>query len=164
MEENIDNIIYCNFFDFIKNNKVHIQKIKENYLDLMKNLTEVTNLSTNLFVSTLKEIEQMNGLIIIAYVGNLYSNSDSFKIVGSGTIIIEPKLIRGAKNVGHIEDIVVNPEYRGKQIAKNILSMLKVYGFSKNCYKIILDCDENLKHFYEKNDFEVKGIQMSKYF
>jgi hypothetical protein len=34
----------------------------------------------------------------------------------------------------------------------------------EKCYKIILDCDENLENFYKKSGLEKKGIQMAKYF
>ena len=82
----------------------------------------------------------------------------------SGTVFIEPKLIRGASNVAHIEDIVVDPNFRGKKIAHSILSTLKLFAIKNSCYKVILDCDSKLQEFYEKNDFEVKQIQMGKYF
>ena len=46
---------------------------------------------------------------------------EEFIIIASGTIIIEPKIIRGGQNVGHIEDIVVKNNFRGKGISKAIL-------------------------------------------
>lgn len=162
--EDLEDICYCNFFEFIKKYKSNIYQIKQNYLNLLSNLTETPNLSTNLFINTLNEIELTGGLIVIGYIGEPGLDSDNFKIVGSGTILIEPKLIHGARYVGHIEDIVVNPNFRGKHIAQNILSMLKSYSIAKNCYKVILDCNLDLQTFYEKNGFELKGIQMSKYF
>ena len=36
------------------------------------------------------------------------------KIVGSGTIFLQLKFIRNSGTSGHIEDIVVNGDYRGK--------------------------------------------------
>ena len=66
--------------------------------------------------------------------------------------------------MGHIEDIVVNSKYRGNKIAQNILNKLKYFGFTNNCYKIILDCDNSLHKVYEMNGFEIKGLQMAKYF
>jgi glucosamine-phosphate N-acetyltransferase len=83
-----------------------------------------------------------------------------FEIVASGTIIIEPKIIRGGKSVGHIEDIVVNSEYRGKGVVKEILEQLQSHATLCNCYKTILDCNEPVKKVYEKYGFIEKGLQM----
>jgi glucosamine-phosphate N-acetyltransferase len=88
---------------------------------------------------------------------------DDFDIIASGTIIIEPKIIRGGKSVGHIEDIVVKKEYRGNKIAQDIIEQLNGLARENNCYKIILDCAENVKKVYENYGFEEKGYQMAVY-
>jgi glucosamine-phosphate N-acetyltransferase len=85
-------------------------------------------------------------------------------IVGSGTIIIEPKIIRSGKSVGHIEDIVVDEKCRSMGISKRIMEKLFSFANENNCYKVILDCNPRLSDFYEKLGFEKHGIQMSKYF
>jgi len=102
------------------------------------------------------------GTIIVCYIGTPLS--DNFDIIASGTIIIEPKLIRGGKSVGHIEDIVVSQKYRGNGISKNILEMLKKVAREKDCYKVILDCNEEVKKVYNSSGFEENGIQMGIYF
>ena len=101
------------------------------------------------------------GCILVGFIDN--PKSDKFKIIASGTIIIEPKIIRGCKNVGHVEDIVVCEEYRGNGICKNILEMLKTIARENDCYKLILDCFENLKSVYSTANFKESGIQMSLY-
>ena len=161
-----EEIKYLNLCEFINQNITQIQIIKEKYLGLLSNLTPSPMISTELFVDTITRISNSNMLIIISYVGNIQdqTNKDNFQIIGSGTVFIEPKLIRGASNVAHIEDIVVDPNFRGKKIAHSILSTLKLFAIKNSCYKVILDCDSKLQEFYEKNDFEVKQIQMGKYF
>jgi hypothetical protein len=101
----------------------NIEIIKGKYLDLLTELTETTELDTNLFLENINKINSM-GTIIVCYIENpsLYG----FKIVASGTIIIEPKIIRGGRNIGHIEDIVVKSSYRGYQINEDILDLLKI--------------------------------------
>jgi glucosamine-phosphate N-acetyltransferase len=101
------------------------------------------------------------GCIIITYTSS--PECDDFEIIASGPIIIEPKIIRGGKSVGHIEDIVVKYAYRGKQMVKEILQELQCIAREKNCYKIILDCSEHVKRVYEKYGFEEKGLQMTVY-
>ena len=102
------------------------------------------------------------GSIIVCFLEN--PPFIGFKIVASGTIIIEPKIIHGCKNVGHIEDIVVKPSYRGFNISQNILDLLKIEAREKDCYKVILDCDKEVQRVYITSGFEEKGIQMGLYF
>jgi glucosamine-phosphate N-acetyltransferase len=139
----------------------NIEIIKEHYLHLLTELTETTELDTNLFLENIKKINSM-GTIIICYIENPSLNG--FKIVASGTIIIEPKLIRGGRNIGHIEDIVVRSGYRGYKISQDILDLLKIEAREKNCYKVILDCENSIKKVYSRSGFEEKGIQMAIYF
>lgn len=150
-----------NLLDLINKYPNNVDTIKEKYLNLLSELTVTTNLDTNIFLEKITLIHQM-GYIMITYVNS--PGLEEFDIIASGTIIIEPKIIRGGKNVGHIEDIVVKKEYRGKQLSRHILEELKSIAREKNCYKIILDCDEKLKSFYSKYEFEEKGVQMGFYF
>lgn len=131
-----------------------ITKIKDEYLSLLSELTVVSNITNDEFLSAIFKICGM-GKIIIGLLDET--------IICSGTIIIEPKIIRGCKSVGHIEDIVVIETHRGQGIAQELLAKLKDYGFKNDCYKIILDCDENLEEVYNKSGFEYKGIQMGIY-
>lgn len=158
------NIIeYYDFIDFYFNNNLNITKIdiKNQYLKLLSELTEVSELDDKLFESNLNKINLMGKIIIGCVFDNKKNN---IEIVGCGTIIIEPKIIRDGKSVAHIEDIVVKHNWRGKKISQCILNKLKDYAKSTNCYKVILDCDELVSNVYISNGFEIKGLQMSVYF
>ena len=96
----------------------------------------------------------------IIYVCYIYDNEKNIIFVASGTIIIEPKIIHGGKKVGHVEDIVVNSNFQKMGISVKIVEFLKRYGIENDCYKIILDCNKEIKKVYEKNDFYEKDIQM----
>ena len=139
----------------------NIEIIKEHYLDLLTELTKTTELDTNLFLENIKKINSI-GTIIVCYIEN--PSLCGFKIVASGTIIIEPKIIRGGRNIGHIEDVVVRSGYRGYKISQDILDLLKIEAREKNCYKVILDCENSIKKVYSRSGFEEKGIQMAIYF
>ena len=154
-------IHYINLFYLLNEHPEYIEKIKDSYLLLLSDLSVTTYLETSLFISNLERISKM-GSIIIAYVGEL--EKDNFAIIASGTIIIEPKIIREGKCVGHIEDIVVTKEFRGLEISQKILNTLKQIAKFSNCYKVILDCSEEVKKVYIKNGLEVKDIQMVQYF
>lgn len=81
-------------------------------------------------------------------------------IIGTGSILIENKIIRDMKNVGHIEDIVIDSKYRGYGYAKNIINELIKIGSNNNCYKIILDCSDEMNEFYEKLGFKKSANNM----
>lgn len=82
------------------------------------------------------------------------------KIVGVGSVFIEPKLIHNISFVGHIEDVVVHEEWRGQNIGKQLIHHLTRFAEGKGCYKVILDCAENNVKFYEKCGFKRNGIEM----
>ena len=148
--------------NLIQGNFQHITKqyfhsnfshIKNQYLQLLSFLTHTEPMSDEDFYKKVCEINK-TGTIIVCYI-----KPDI--IIGTGSIMIEPKIIHGGKYVGHIEDVVVHPLYRNKKIASGIINNLIMYG--SHCYKIILDCNSSLQSFYEKMGFQNKNIQMSLY-
>jgi glucosamine-phosphate N-acetyltransferase len=153
-------IKYINLKELLDANPNIIETIKTQYLLLLSELTVTNYIETSLFVKNVERISEMGAII----VGVIDNSLKDIEIVASGTIIIEPKIIREGRNVGHIEDIVVSKEMRGKGISQKILDILKLIAREKNCYKVILDCDENVKNVYIKNGFNIKGFQMSEYF
>lgn len=165
LESEYININYVSLFDFVNKNLNHITKIKTKYLALLSELTISPEISDEKFLDNLKKINNI-GLVIIGWINLSDFSSEiltNFEIICSGTIIIEPKIIRSGLSVGHIEDIVVDSKYRGKKISQNLLNKLKNYANDNNCYKVILDCDQSVCGVYESNGFEIKGIQMGQY-
>jgi NDP-sugar pyrophosphorylase family protein len=84
------------------------------------------------------------------------------RIIGLGSIIIENKIIRNMSSVGHIEDIVIHKDFRKYGMAKKLLNQLIDIGKQNNCYKIILNCSEEVIGFYEKVGFKqsTHGMRM----
>ena len=76
------------------------------------------------------------------------------KIVGSTTLLIEPKFIHEGGMVGHIEDVVVSKEHQGQKIGEKIMKYLIDISKNRGCYKTILDCTDEVKPFYEKLGFK----------
>jgi len=157
----MDQIKFSKLIDLLNTYPKYIDRIKGRYLSLLSELTSTNYIENYLFIYNVERIHDF-GAIFVAYTGDPLN--DDFKIIASGTIIIEPKIIRDGKNAGHIEDIVVKKEYRGNGVSQTILNMLKEFAIENNCYKIILDCNNDVKNVYIKNGFEVKGLQMSQYF
>ena len=87
----------------------------------------------------------------------IYNN----KIVAYGSVVIENK-IRG-EVAGHIEDIVVDSEVRGKMVGVSLIKELIEISRKKGCYRITLFCNEKLVNFYSRNGFKVNNVVMKKY-
>lgn len=143
-----------------KGNKINIEDIKTQYISLLSQLTNTTLITNEEFVNRIIQISNI-GTIIICYFVNI--ENQKIIIVGSGTIIYEPKIIHNCKYVGHIEDIVVQDLHRSKGIAKKLIKELTNLAYERNCYKVILDCNRKLQNFYEKIGFTNNGLQMSLY-
>ena len=156
----MSDVSYFQLLDLLNLNPHNISYIKDQYLLLLSNLSTTTYIDNHLFKTNIEKISNMGAMI----VGIINNHSTTFEIVACGTIIIEPKIIREGKNVGHIEDIVVAEHMQGKGLSQKILDMLRVIARENNCYKIILNCDSKVKNVYIKNGFKVKGIQMADYF
>jgi glucosamine-phosphate N-acetyltransferase len=150
---------YQLLWQLIQDNTSQIEKILEEYIALLSELSVAPLLSKEEFINNLSQIKNM-GFIYVCYYKTV---ENSIHIVGSGTIIFEPKIIRNGKCVGHIEDIIVGKKHTSKGIAKKIIDKLMCLADEKGCYKVILDCKSELSTFYEKFGFEKHGIQMSKY-
>lgn len=131
------------------------ESVKNQYISLLSQLTTVEDMSVEKFEESVAKICEMGDIIVCV---------DDQRIVGSGTIIYEPKIIHGGKSVGHIEDIVVDEPNRGHQIATKIIKKLTESAKINNCYKVILDCSDDIEKYYERLGFTKKGVQMAIYF
>ena len=76
------------------------------------------------------------------------------KVVGTTTLLIEPKFIHDGGLVGHIEDVVVEKNVQGQGIGNKIVKFLLEVAKNRGCYKTILNCTDDVKEFYEKNGFK----------
>ena len=86
------------------------------------------------------------------------------KIIGTITVFIEMKFIHGINQVGHIEDFVVDKNFRGLKLGKKLMNVAKNFCLENNCYKIILDCEDSLIPLYERFGFKKKANSMQLYY
>jgi glucosamine-phosphate N-acetyltransferase len=147
---------FINLYDYVVQNIEKIAEIKTQYLLLLSELTDATEITNKQFFENIYKINNIGKIMI-----GLENNET---IICSGTIIIEPKIIRKGKSAAHIEDVVVLKKYRNKGIAKELLEELQKIAKNNDCYKIILNCQEHVQEFYEKSGFTQKGFQMVRYF
>jgi phosphoacetylglucosamine mutase len=151
---------------FTKNDKLFIvddlkkedydYKLYPSYLDLLSQLTIINpkNINREDFNNFIDNLNQNHFIKVIKYK---YTN----QIVGSITVLKETKLIHDFGKVGHIEDVVVDKALRGYGLGKKLVDI--AVKECQDCYKIILDCNDENVEFYKKCGFEWKGNQLALY-
>jgi glucosamine-phosphate N-acetyltransferase len=83
-----------------------------------------------------------------------YETNDT--IVGTTTLIVEPKFINKGMQVGYIEDVSVKKGYEGLGIGFKLVNHATNYAISNlGCKKILLYCSEKNKRFYEKIGYQL---------
>jgi len=132
--------------------EIVIREIEENdlengFLESLDFLSKASNIDRDKAREILKKINHDPDHIIHVAI-------DDNKIVGSTTLLIEQKFIHEGGLVGHIEDVVVRKDYEGKGVGIKLVMSLLERAKEKNCYKTILDCNDDVKQFYERIGFK----------
>lgn len=123
------------------------------YLDLLKQLTVIGNISNEKFNDILDKIKS-----------EIWVIEDNNKIIASASLFLEQKIIHECGVVGHLEDVVIDEKYRSIGLGKFIICKMVNIAKEKGCYKLIGDCKPELVEFYKKNGFESNSVQISIYF
>jgi len=144
-----------------KNSNLKIRLIEYNdyykkYMDLINYFTKKVNELTYInFCETLDLIRKQNSIIVVIEYKNI--------IIATCKLIIEQKLHNNLKKMGHIEDVIVDKDFKGKHIGNLLLNECFKIGKENNCYKIVLNCNKDIIDFYKKNNMVVKGTEMCIY-
>ena len=85
------------------------------------------------------------------------------ELIGTLTILYEYKFISNIIKLAHIEDVCIDKRFRKKGLGNLLIKFAISQATKKECYKIILDCDETHEPFYNKSGLVKNGIQMTKY-
>jgi glucosamine-phosphate N-acetyltransferase len=139
--------------------KYKIRKIEKNdyYKSYLSLISQLTNENINCTYDYFSEyLDKINSDIFVIEFNK--------KIIASITLIIEKKFIHNFKSVCHIEDVIVDKNYFKKGIGSKLIKYSINQAKKENCYKIILNCKNNLDNFYKKFGFNRKNIEMSIYF
>jgi len=129
-----------------------IRKLEEKdlirgFLTTLDALRETSSMNNDKVLEIFKKIKlNPEHIIIVAEVKG--------KIVGTTTLLIEPKFIHQGGVVGHIEDVAVDKNFQGEKIGEKIIKYVLELAKNYGCYKTILDCSDNVKPFYEKLGFK----------
>ena len=78
------------------------------------------------------------------------------KVVGTATLLVEPKFINKGMRVGYIEDVSVRKGYGGLGIGSQLVTYATNDAISvEGCGKILLYCSKNTMPFYEKLGYKL---------
>lgn len=125
----------------------------KNYLELLKQLTIVGDISQEKYEIA---FDKMGAEVwVVEFEG---------KIIASVSLLLEQKIIHECGIVGHLEDVVVDRDYRKYGLGKFIIERIIKIARERGCYKLIGDCKSELLGFYEKKGFESNCVQISIYF
>jgi len=112
-----------------------------------------TNITLEEYNNFCNNILSNKHIIIVALVNNI--------IVGTGTLLIEPKLTYNLTYMGHIENLYVSEHYRINGIGKKIINHLISYAKNFGCYRIDLICKNDLCEFYNNIGFTLEQVGMT---
>lgn len=136
-------------------NELLLVKHLDSFLHTLGQLHQVQALSLDEAVTTFQAIDRQWSKMFVAMVDD--------SIVGMVTLLLEHKFARGGTLAGHIEDLVVDEQQRGKGIAHALLEAALTHAQQAGVYKTILDCSQELVSYYERYGFSAKEVCMKRY-
>lgn len=126
---------------------------------VFEDLEGICHLLSESFIETKEPIRYWWRIMENKSIHTYVIESDGY-LVGTATLHVLEKLIGGGSFVGQIEDVCIIKSHGGKGLGKMLVNQLIEVSKELRCYKVILNCDEKLVPFYEKNGFYQKEIQM----
>jgi glucosamine-phosphate N-acetyltransferase len=131
--------------------EIKYEDIDKGFLDVLENLVP-PDIDNKEHAKNILQKIKMNPLHKI-FVAEDDSNG---KVVGTTTLLIEPKFINKGMKVGFIEDVSVRKEYEGLGIGSKLVTYATSYAISiEGCRKVLLYCSEKTKPFYEKLGYQL---------
>jgi glucosamine-phosphate N-acetyltransferase len=132
---------------------------RKGYTELLGQLTKIGGVDDAGFRRRFQDMRDAGDV----YYTVVIEDAKKGKIVGCATLFVEKKVIRGLGLVGHVEDVVVDKQYRGFRLGIRVIQQLRHIADELKCYKVILDCSEDNVPFYERCGFKLKEVQMVVY-
>ena len=124
------------------------------FLQLLEQLTivDADKITYNDFINHYNQIQS-----------KVFVIKEQNKVIATCSVFIEYKFIHQLGSIAHIEDVVVDLNYRKKGLGKMLIEHCLAYIKLKGCYKVILNCEQKNVKFYEKCGFHSKNVEMSLY-
>ena len=126
---------------------------------VFEDLEDICRLLSESFIETKEPIRYWWRIMENTSIHTYVVEKDGM-VIGTATLHVLEKLIGGGSFVGQIEDVCVSKSHKGNGLGQILVNKLIEVSKEVRCYKVILNCDEKLVPFYEKNGFYQKEIQM----
>ncbi len=84
------------------------------------------------------------------------------RIIGTGTLLLERKFIHDGGRAAHIEDLAVHVDEQRAGVGAKIVERLIAEARQAGCYKVVLECAEDLVPFHEANGLSLHSVAMRK--
>lgn len=125
------------------------------YHELMSQLTVVEDITRKKFANFCQYLD-------MAIYHDVYVIHDkkTDKIIGSATLLVEPKFIHGCAKLAHIEDVVIDEEHKKMGLGSWLLSYIIEQARTHHCYKIRLISRDQVTRFYERLGFVKDQVGM----
>jgi len=119
------------------------------FVDLLKQLTSVGEVTEENYKERFYEMKSCRG----TYYNTVIVDKSNDKVIGAASLIVERKFIHHCAKRGIIEEVIISDLYRGKSLGKLIVNILIELGKSLGCYKITLNCTDQMIAFYQRLGF-----------
>ncbi len=125
------------------------------------------------FLELLTELDNVDPIDIIqftTYVINLHKNYKQIwvvedkrynVIVGTVTLVLETNLFNKMGKYCRVEDLIVHHGIRKYGLGRTLVNHIFKIAREISCYKVVMNCKDNLVHFCENCGFEKDRIEMS---
>ena len=137
--------------------KYRIREIEESdlkrggVLDVLENLAPVGELDRTAALSILQQIKS-NPLhkVFVAVQEDENDDQNEGLIIGTTTLLVEPKFIFGGTRFGHLEDVAVRKEYEGIGIGSKLVRHATEWAAKMGCTRTVLYCSDERMSFYKR--------------
>jgi len=130
--------------------------ITEGLFATLSNLSDSTKVNISQGRKVFKEINKNKNHFIWAAI-----DKETDEVIGLITLLVEPKFIHDCGNLGHIEDVVTRKTFEGEGIGRDLVKTAVKQAEKSDCYRVILNCSDENKRFYEKQGFRYRENGMS---
>ena len=155
----------------IEYDSIYDEQIKNLLVELQNYLIDIDDWHTqvmlpkyreNIFKMDMNKVRKQNGKIYLSLKNNI--------VIGLVIGIVEEKdeidkITNDCAKTGSILELIVKNNIRGNGIGKSLLEKMEEYFKSINCKRINIEVfGPNIKglNFYEKNDYVIRDIIVSK--
>ena len=141
--------------------EMQLEHLDQGFLDALDCLVPGTsNLTKSKAEDVFLEI-RVNPLHRI-FVAVMQEQQSKDIVVGTITLLVEPKFIFNGGRVGHIEDVSVKKGYQNMGIGSRLVLHATTVAKELGCAKIVLDCSDETMPFYEKLGYSYQDNCMKK--